>query len=68
MTFRAPIGTDDFALLRRKGLVYVDKSALISELIADGSLVVLLPRPRRFGKTTNLSMLPNSWPRHGSEG
>ena len=57
MTFRAPIGTDDFAQLRREGLVYVDKTSLISDLVQDGARVVLLPRPRRFGKSTNLSML-----------
>ncbi len=57
MSFRAPIGTDDFARLRQEGLVYVDKSRLISDLMDDGALVILLPRPRRFGKTTNLSML-----------
>jgi len=57
MPFRAPTGQSDFAELRRRGLTYVDKSHLITELIDDTSLVVLLPRPRRFGKTTNLSML-----------
>ena len=57
MPFRAPTGLSDFAALRRGGLTYVDKSHLITALTQDSSLVVLLPRPRRFGKTTNLSML-----------
>jgi len=35
----------------------IDKSSLISELVADNARIVLLPRPRRFGKTTNLTML-----------
>jgi hypothetical protein len=53
-----PIGLDDFRTLRELGLAYVDKSHLIRELLdAAGVQVALLPRPRRFGKTLNLSML-----------
>ncbi|MEZ4302353.1 MAG: AAA family ATPase [Polyangiaceae bacterium] len=53
-----PIGIDDFRDLRERGLEYIDKSRLICDLIDDeGALAVLLPRPRRFGKTLNLSML-----------
>jgi hypothetical protein len=53
-----PIGLDDFRALREQKLAYVDKSHLIRELLdAPGVQVVLLPRPRRFGKTLNLSML-----------
>jgi len=53
-----PIGVDDFRTLRTEGLAYVDKSFLIRELLDEpGIEVVLLPRPRRFGKTLNLSML-----------
>ena len=56
--FAIPIGVDDFRMLRDGGLVYVDKSALIRELLdRAGVQVVLLTRPRRFGKTLNLSML-----------
>ena len=50
------VGTDDFKKLRDSGGYFVDKSLLIKEVI-DGSDVLLLPRPRRFGKTLNLSML-----------
>ena len=58
MTRPIPIGIDDFRALREEGLVYVDKSHLVRELLdAPGVQVVLLPRPRRFGKTLNLSML-----------
>jgi hypothetical protein len=53
-----PIGIDDFRALREGGLEYVDKSDLIRQLLdRSGVQVVLLPRPRRFGKTLNLSML-----------
>ncbi|GDX80603.1 hypothetical protein LBMAG42_24140 [Deltaproteobacteria bacterium] len=57
MALRLPLGTSDFAQLRRDGDHYVDKSGLAVELIRTSSRVVLLPRPRRFGKTLNLSML-----------
>ncbi|WP_437334014.1 AAA family ATPase [Sorangium sp. So ce394] len=53
-----PIGVSDFRALRERGLVYVDKTHLIQELLdRPGLLGLLLPRPRRFGKTLNLSML-----------
>lgn len=57
MALRLPLGTSDFAQLRRGGDQYVDKTGLAVELIRTSSRVVLLPRPRRFGKTLNLSML-----------
>jgi hypothetical protein len=58
MRLRIPIGIDDFRKLRETDLEYVDKSDLIRQLIdRSGVEVVLLPRPRRFGKTLNLSML-----------
>ena len=58
MSLRIPIGIDDFRTLREAGLTYVDKSHLIRELLdRPGAQVVLLPRPRRFGKSLNLSML-----------
>lgn len=51
------IGQSDFAQFRRAGGYYVDKSLLIQEVIESAMQVLLLPRPRRFGKTLNLSML-----------
>ena len=54
---RLPIGTSDFSNLRRQGLHYVDKSMLAAEIVRNPAAVILLPRPRRFGKTLNLSML-----------
>ena len=50
------ISIDDFKRHRDSGAYLVDKSRLIREVL-DGSHALLLPRPRRFGKTMNLSML-----------
>ncbi len=52
---RVPLGTSDFLQLREDELIYVDKSLFVAELLADPARVLLLPRPRRFGKTLNLS-------------
>ena len=58
MALPIPIGIDDFRLLRETRLEYVDKSGLIRDLLdRAGAQVVLFPRPRRFGKSLNLSML-----------
>jgi hypothetical protein len=51
------LGVSEFRHLREDALVYIDKSWLIRDVLADAANVLLLPRPRRFGKTTNLSML-----------
>jgi hypothetical protein len=52
-----PIGISDFKRLIDGGYAYVDKTLFIQEIIEKGTLVALIPRPRRFGKTLNLSML-----------
>jgi len=52
-----PIGIGDFKELRDKGCAYVDKTLLVQEIIEKSAKVVLISRPRRFGKTLNLSML-----------
>jgi hypothetical protein len=57
VTLRIPIGVSDFRKLREQGLAYVDKSHFLRELLDKGAEGVLLPRPRRFGKTLALSML-----------
>jgi hypothetical protein len=58
MTLRIPIGIDDFRMVREHKLEYVDKSDFIRQVIdRAGVQVLLLPRPRRFGKSLNLSML-----------
>ncbi len=51
------IGTEDFEELRKTGRYYVDKTGLISELLHSPAKVTLFTRPRRFGKTLNMSML-----------
>ncbi|WP_437673988.1 AAA family ATPase [Sorangium sp. So ce131] len=58
MSLPLPLGISNFRQLRELGLAYVDKTALVCELLdRPGAQVVLLPRPRRYGKTLNLSML-----------
>ena len=52
-----PIGISDFKTIIDGGYVYVDKSLLVQELVEKGTHVTLIPRPRRFGKTLNLSLL-----------
>ncbi len=54
---RIPIGESDFKNLIEGNFYYVDKSLLIKEVIEDDSRVILLPRPRRFGKTLHMTML-----------
>ncbi|MFO7862595.1 MAG: AAA family ATPase, partial [Salinivirgaceae bacterium] len=51
------IGVDDFKTLREEGSYFIDKSFFIETLINDKAGVNLFPRPRRFGKTLNMSML-----------
>ena len=50
------IGISDFKKLRENDYYFIDKSLIIKDVI-DGSEIILYPRPRRFGKTINLSML-----------
>jgi hypothetical protein len=50
------IGTDDFKEFIEDGGYFVDKSLLIRDII-EGNKVTLIPRPRRFGKTLNMTML-----------
>ncbi len=54
---KVPIGISDFKSLREGGYYFVDKSELIAEVLDHPAQVLLLPRPRRFSKTLNLSML-----------
>jgi hypothetical protein len=54
---KLPIGLSDFKRIIEENYYYVDKSLFIREIIDDPSLVLLILRPRRFGKTLNLSML-----------
>ncbi len=54
---RLSIGPSDFATLREPGVLLVDKTDLIRRVLFDSFQTLLFPRPRRFGKSTNLSML-----------
>ena len=54
---KLPIGISDYKLLIEEDYYYVDKTDFIRQMIEEGSLITLLPRPRRFGKTLNLSTL-----------
>jgi hypothetical protein len=54
---KLPIGISDYKNLIENNCYYVDKTLLIKELLATAKAVTLIPRPRRFGKTLNLSML-----------
>jgi len=54
---KLPVGISDFREIIEKNYYYVDKSLLIKDIIEDGSKAILIPRPRRFGKTLNISML-----------
>ena len=65
---KLPIGIADFRDMVTGNYYYVDKTLFIKEIIDSGDKILLIPRPRRFGKTLNLSMLgyfynccPVSW-------
>ncbi len=51
------IGSSDFARLIRANSYFVDKTMLIKDFFENDSYIILLPRPKRFGKTLNLSMI-----------
>ena len=52
-----PIGIDNFEMLITRGYYFVDKTLLIKDLLDNKAAVNLFTRPRRFGKTLNMSML-----------
>ncbi|MCI0695457.1 ATP-binding protein [candidate division KSB1 bacterium] len=54
---KLPVGLSDFKQVIEGHYYYVDKSLLLKELIDHGAQAMLIPRPRRFGKTLNLSMM-----------
>lgn len=56
-TLKLPVGIDDFKKIREAGFYYVDKTKLIEQLLQSWGEVTLFTRPRRFGKTLNMSML-----------
>lgn len=54
---KLPVGIENFEKIRRDGFYYVDKTGLIEQLLNNWGEVNLFTRPRRFGKTLNMSML-----------
>jgi hypothetical protein len=54
---KLPVGVSDFNDVVTGNYLYVDKTLFIKEIIDKGDKILLIPRPRRFGKTLNLSML-----------
>ena len=56
-SFKLPVGVDNFEKIRKEGFCYVDKTRLIEQLLEQRGEVNLITRPRRFGKTLNMSML-----------
>lgn len=56
-TLKLPVGIEDFQEIRKEGFYYVDKTKLIEQLLENWGKVNLFTRPRRFGKTLNMSML-----------
>lgn len=56
-TLKLPVGIDSFDKIRKNGFYYIDKTGLIEQLVQLGGEVTLFTRPRRFGKTLNMSML-----------
>ena len=56
-TLKLPVGIDSFEKIRKNQFYYIDKTKLIEQLVETGGEVTLFTRPRRFGKTLNMSML-----------
>ena len=54
---KLPVGKSDFKQIIEENYCYVDKTLFIKEVMDKGDTILLVPRPRRFGKTLNLSML-----------
>ena len=56
---KLPIGIENFKKIRTEEYYYVDKTDVIRQILEDGCFVTLFTRPRRFGKSLNMSMLRN---------
>ncbi len=56
-SLKIPVGIENFEEIRKFGFYYMDKTKLIEQLVETGGKVTLFTRPRRFGKTLNMSML-----------
>ena len=58
-SLKLPVGIENFEEIRQLGFYYVDKTKLVEQLLQNWGKVNLFTRPRRFGKTLNMSMLKN---------
>lgn len=56
-SLKLPVGIENFQEIRKNGFYYIDKTKLIEQLLEQWGKVSLFTRPRRFGKTLNMSML-----------
>ena len=56
-TLKLPVGIENFEEIRKLGFYYIDKTRLIEQLLQGWGKVTLFTRPRRLGKTLNMSML-----------
>ncbi len=65
MRQRIAVGAEDFVTLRRTGSYYVDKTELLYDLMEANNTVTLFTRPRRFGKTLNMTMLESFFSMEG---
>ena len=54
---KIPIGIKDYRMLKEGNYYVVDKSMMIQDFLSRGNEVTLITRPRRFGKTINMSMM-----------
>ena len=56
-TLKLPVGIENFEELRKLGFYYIDKTSLIEQFLQSWGEGIIFTRPRRFGKTLNMSML-----------
>ena len=60
---KLPLGMSDFEEIRQNGYYYIDKSGLLIDMLKEEmDQVMLITRPRRFGKTLNMSMFQQFFP------
>ncbi len=64
---KLPIGIENFEQIRKEDFYYIDKTGLIAEFLYNWGAVNLFTRPRRFGKTLNMSMLEHFFSLHGDK-
>ena len=64
---KLPIGIENFEEIRKEDFYYIDKTGLIAELLYNWGAVNLFTRPRRFGKTLNMSMLEHFFSLNGDK-